>query len=395
MDLQTIITILLVLILCVFLAIHRKEVKLQKIAFPLLYLILYRSQLGVAAMGKMARRFSKPLKYLGYAGVIIGFIGMVVISISLVQSIITLLTTPTAQAGVALVLPIKAKGIFYTPPLYWLLSIFFIAVIHEFSHGVIARRYHLKVESSGFAFFSILIPLIPVAFVEPNEKSMAKKSARIQLSVFAAGPFSNILAAGVILLLSIFLINPVLGKVVQEDGVQITGFVNESSMAFPAEKAGIGKGEVIRQIDNIPIASVENFTALLETKKPGEQISIFTNRTSYHVVLAANPEHADKAYLGVYVTQHTKMKEKFIAQYGRWTGEFIVWVGGLFFWLFLLNLGIGLFNLVPLGPIDGGRMLKTALEHFFPQQKAIKYWKFISMVFLGLIVVNILFAFMR
>ena len=42
----------------------------------------------------------------------------------------------------------------------------------------------------------------------------------------------------------------------------------------------------------------------------------------------------------------------------------LIWFYGFLYWLYLLNLGIGLFNLVPLGPIDGGRMLLVALKKF-------------------------------
>ena len=66
------------------------------------------------------------------------------------------------------------------------------------------------------------------------------------------------------------------------------------------------------------------------------------------------------------------------------------------YWLFVLNLGIGLFNLVPLGPIDGGRMLQLAMHKIFRnEKKGDKAWKYISMLFLALILANIMFAFFK
>ena len=35
----------------------------------------------------------------------------------------------------------------------------------------------------------------------------------------------------------------------------------------------------------------------------------------------------------------------------------------LFQWIFMLNLGIGLFNLLPLKPLDGGYMLEILLSY--------------------------------
>src|SRR3989338_644264 len=87
--------------------------------------------------------------------------------------------------------------------LHWIISLFIIAIIHEFSHGVIARVYNIKIKSSGFAFLGP----IPAAFVEPDEKKMEKSSAKAQLSILAAGSFSNILLALLVILI-LFFVSP-------------------------------------------------------------------------------------------------------------------------------------------------------------------------------------------
>src|SRR3989344_169747 len=72
----------------------------------------------------------------------------------------------------SLVLPFKAKGTFYLPVFFWVLSIFVFSVVHEFCHGLLARRHGIPVKSSGFAFLAVLIPILPAAFVEPEEKHL-------------------------------------------------------------------------------------------------------------------------------------------------------------------------------------------------------------------------------
>ena len=62
-------------------------------------------------------------------------------------------------------------------------------------------------------------------------------------------------------------------------------------------------------------------------------------------------------------------------------------------WLYILNLGIGLFNLLPLGPVDGGRMLQTALLRFFSEKRANAIWKNVSIFFLMVIIFNIAMGF--
>ena len=42
--------------------------------------------------------------------------------------------------------------------------------------------------------------------------------------------------------------------------------------------------------------------------------------------------------------------------------EPIAFFGGLFFWLFILNLGVGAFNLLPMKPLDGERLWRMAVQ---------------------------------
>ena len=48
--------------------------------------------------------------------------------------------------------------------------------------------------------------------------------------------------------------------------------------------------------------------------------------------------------------------------------------------MFILSLGIGLANLMPLGPVDGGRMLYLSMIDMFGKEKASKWLVKISMV---------------
>ena len=349
---------------------------------------MYRTKFGLNAMDKWAGKFNKTMKYVGYLGIAIGFIGMIFLSFTLIQNLYNLFITPEAAPGVGLVLPFKAKGVFYVPFFYWIISIFIIALVHEFAHGIIARAHGIKVKSSGFAFLAILVPIIPAAFVEPDEKILRKRPYKQQLSVFAAGPLANIILAFAVLGLMIPLVN----GIVEKEGVEITGFI-ESENKFPAEEAGIIAGEVVQEIDGLPISTTKNFIEIMEGKRPGTSIELKTNRTSYNIVLAENPEDKSKGYLGVYVTQSSKIKDSLKEKYGKYLLAVVMWVIGLFNWLIILNLGIGLFNLVPIGPLDGGRMLQLVLHKVFDKKKGDKVWYYISMTFLMIVLANIGFAF--
>jgi len=395
MDFQTISAIIFVLLLSLFIFVKRKNIITHKILFPLLYFSMYRTKIGLKFMDRVAKRFSKPLKYIAYFGVVIGFIGMVLIGVLLFVNSYKLFVQPEAQPGVGVVQPFKEgiPGTVFVPFFYFIISIFILAVVHEFSHGIIAKRYGLKIKSSGFAVLGILIPVLPAAFVEPDEKELRKRPAKEQLSIFAAGPFANILLAFIVLLITGFIVAPAVDSMIEFDGVLINDFIRVDDEIYPAEKAGMHKGEIIKEIDNIKADYLFNFSSILEGKSAGDAVNIKTNRGSYDISLAENPEDKSKGYLGVYVKQSKKIKESTTARFGNFLPMLLLWFVGLFYWLYILNLGIGLFNLVPIGPIDGGRMLRLSLLKFFKKEKAEKLWKFTGIFFLFLILINILFAF--
>lgn len=394
MDIENLSAILFIIILSFILFVKRKNVDIHKILFPLLYVVTLKTKLGINLMEKIAKKFPKTINFLSQSGIYIGFAGMLLMAFELIKNAINIITQPGAVPGVGLVLPIQMKGAFYVPFFYWITSIFILATIHEFAHGVVSKLHKVKVKSSGIGFLSIIFPIIPLAFVEPDEKTLIKRSSKKQLAVFAAGPLANILFAFIVLGFSLLIAPSINANIIDYNGVSITGLVTDFNTTFPAEFAGVKENEKIIKIDDKEITHIINFTSLLEKKTPGDKITLITNRSSYEIVLAESPEDKEKAYLGVYVKQNTKIKESFKTKYGNILPEIILWFIGLLFWLYILNLGIGLFNLVPIGPIDGGRMSKTILTKYF-KRYGIKIWKTISFVFLMLILLNIIYAFIR
>lgn len=392
MDTQSWLGIVFLFILSLIIYVCRKRVHIQKIIWPLLWFAMFKTKAGLKQMDAMSQRLKAPLKYVGYFAVFIGFLGMLFIAVELVRNIIVILVEKEAVSGVGLVLPFEVKGTFFVPFFYWIISIFMLAVVHEFSHGVMARRYGIKIKSSGFAVLGVVVPVLPAAFVEPDEKGLKSKPRVQQLSVFAAGPFANIAFAFVVLAILGIVAAPVANGLLNFNGVEITGFTEGN---LPAEKAGLKEKEVISKIDDKNVEYLENFTAILKSKKPGDKISITTDKGKYDVELGKNPDNESMPYLGVYVQQSREIKPGIVSKYGKALPGIAIWLLGLLYWLYVLNLGIGMFNLVPIGPIDGGRMLKVALERFFEEKRADGLWKGISTFFLGLVLITIVLSFVR
>ena len=86
-------------------------------------------------------------------------------------------------------------------------------------------------------------------------------------------------------------------------GMQIQGFAEPS----PAKDAGMKISEIVIKVDESDITDSDSFLNALAMKKPGEDISITTNASSYNIRLAANPQKPESAFLGI------KVKEKFCA----------------------------------------------------------------------------------
>ena len=389
MDFETIAAVVFLVALAVFVYLKRKKLDTKQIIPYFLYFSMYRTKIGISLMDFAAKKFRKFVKYLGYFGILIGFLGMIFICFTLVYYLFPLFTKPETASGVGLVLPIKAKGIFYVPFFYWIISIFVIAAVHEFSHGLVARAHNLKVKSSGFAFLALIVPIIPAAFVEPDEKELRKRSHKEQLSVFAAGPLANILAAFVFLALLSFVMAPLVNAAIEPNGVKFADYYR-GNKTYPAESAGIKIGEIIQEIDSKPTPYLANMTSALGSKKSGDTVTIKTDKSVYKIKLDKNPENESAAFMGIsQPEQSVKIKDNVMARYGELLPNSILWTTGLFVFLYILNLGIGLFNLVPIGPLDGGRMLQLPLHRYFGTEKGNRIFAYVSLVFFIIIIINV------
>jgi len=343
--------------------------------------VLYKTKLGLKWMDKLAEKFPRFLKLLSSIGVVIGFAGMAFILYTLIKETLKLLFIPGTPPAIAPVLPgIDIPG---APDLsfwHWVITIFIAAAIHEFSHGVVARLHKVKVKSSGFAFLGPIL----AAFVEPEEKELSKRSNWKQMSVFAAGPFSNILLGIFILLLSGFIFSPILNSIYDGQGI----IVNELVEDYPIASLDIQVPFTITQINGEDTLEVIEFFDVTSKLIPGQEVILTTDQGEYAVTPVGNPDNESVAFFGVSGLEFkNELKENYtFLEPFRGT---IAWFELLFLWLFLINIGIGLFNLLPLGPVDGGRMFYAlSLAVFKDEKKANKALGTASLLCLGLIIIN-------
>ena len=167
--------ILFYLIIALILFLKRKRLDIQA-----KFIILYRMKWGLEWMDQFTRKFRQWIILLGYIGVGAGYVGLVVISYTLIKNLYDLIVNPAATSGVSVVLPgVSVPGMGILPFWYWLIAIFIIALVHEFSHGIVARAHQIKVKNTGIVFFGPIMG----AFVEPDENTLQKKSDIKQYSI--------------------------------------------------------------------------------------------------------------------------------------------------------------------------------------------------------------------
>jgi membrane-associated protease RseP (regulator of RpoE activity) len=324
---------------------------------------LFRTKFGLAFMTNTGKRWPRFWHVLGLVSVILCFLIMIAITIYLFYGLYALFFVPNAPPTLSPVIPgVEIPGSPIAFPLwYTLIGLFFAVIIHEAAHGVWSAAYNIKIKSSGFAFFGPL----PGAFVEPDEKVLVKRPAREQLAIFSAGPFVNILLGFLALGLAIS-VALVSNPLITEAGVSIEQVADNSSAAL----AGLPEGTIVSAIDTTPVRNTTDFVTILESHSPGDTILVTADEKDYSIVLGSQPTNASQARLGVSVKAATEAKNPSL----WWLVGGLTILFSIFWWTYVISIGLGTANLIPIGPIDGGRMFYIALLTKFSEKKAKKIW---------------------
>ena len=289
-------------------------------------------------------------------GIVVAFGAMIFVTWTLVSTLPTVFDTPS----VSIIIPgVEMPGSsIYIPFVYGLIALATVLVVHEFSHGIQSVGEKISIKSIGLLLFAI----IPGAFVEPDEDELksAKRSSRLR--VYAAGSVANITLALVAMLL-ISLISMGIPAFFDESGIEIDRIVTDS----PSD--GILKeGMIIESINNEKVNDSESYVNIVGSFHPGDNVSVQTDQGTYNVVLDKNPNNESVGFFGIQASKHFEMINDSLGPIPWVLFELLE----LFQWVAMLNLGIGLFNLLPLKPLDGGYMLEILLsyklseEHYKP-----------------------------
>ena len=381
------------LLLLLFLLSKKKNVKYNNIFLYFIYFVMYKAKWGINAMDKIAKKSPRFWHFMANVSIFIGFFGMIFIVIFLGIQIYEYLF----NNGLPPIQPLlpgvtSAPGLPTLSAIHWIIAIFILALVHEFAHGLFARVYDIKVKSSGFAFLGIVLPIIPAAFVEPDEKQMSKSSRKKQYAVLSAGPFANVITF-LVFLGVFFLMAPVASSITELQGVHIIS-VEENSPAF---LAGLQENETVQSINNKEINNIEEFQEVLAGTKPYQKIDLITDKGSYSITTAENPSNSEASYIGVgIIPLERNLNQDLVNKYGEFPLRGFLWLSLLVFWIWVTNLGVGLVNLLPVGPLDGGKMFYLFLTSKIKNEKvAKKIWVWFSIIIGGIITILLLQQFIE
>ncbi len=355
----------------------------KKFHFEGKIIAMYKTKLGLKTMKRLADRHPKLIKFLGTTGIYVGFLGMFFILYMVFLGLHQLIFRPDAPPLFTPVLPgISIPGSPITLPLLeGLIALFIVVVIHEFSHGVVSKAYKIPIKSSGF----VMIGPLPGAFVEPDEKKLQKSSRKIQMSIFAAGPFSNILLAALIIAMVIGA-GAITSNMYESSGILITGFTDETEIQPEGRLEGLEEGEIIYSVNNESVRSVFNLIGALQNSSPGDIVFLETSLGEKEITLSSHPDNESQAYLGVFLEHSVTPREEAGYVFPEPVRNAWFWLFGnpfsltfdgnlgLFGWIFVLSLGIGIVNLLPAGPVDGGKMYLLVLEKYLRKSLAKRIW---------------------
>lgn len=349
---------------------------------------LYRTKIGIRLMNLAAKKAGRLIKFLGYAGVVIGFIGMIFTLITILFLTYKLILNDPGAGGASPVipgLPIAGTGLVFPLVTGWIV-LFIIIVVHEFSHGIVASAHKIRIKNSGMAFFGPILG----AFVEPDEKILAKQKDWVQHSVFAAGAFSNFLTVILVLLIATIILNPIASVLSVSTGVIIS-----SQPGLPAEKAGIVNNTLITGIEGENVDTIEDFRNAMEDIGPNRNIELKSDDKIYTVTTTENPDDMSKGYLGVWIMgENSELKNDNLLN--QILFDIFSWFRQLLGWLAFLSLNIGLINLLPIFITDGARMLKIFFERIMPDRnRSMSVWLLVNWAALLSLLILVFLPFFR
>ncbi len=301
----------------------------------------------------------------------------------------------------------------------WLAFVVAIA-IHEFGHGILSRVENITVKSIGALLF-----IIPIGFfVEPDEEELNQARGMKKVRMYGAGITNNIVIGGICILVMVLLmgfVTPVAGPVI--------GGVYQN---YSAEQAGVPAYSLIHAVNGQPVSSPAEISALLNASRPGDPLTLTVGHegviADYQLTLSEWPQdtgNRTSGFMGITYYDPALILDgignsisplgllRFLTVPFDFTGSenpfrilafdtaaqqfYTVPFAGFFgiihflFWCGWINISVGLFNAIPMVPLDGGYILKEGVDRLFERRGIGKYSPYV-VTFISTLMIVILIS---
>ncbi len=387
-------TIIILVVFGLFVVIERKRFDVEgKVVF------LYKTKIGLKIMKRIAK-FKRVINVYSTIGVFVAIAGVAFVLYLFIPYLYLMITSPTTTfPAVAPLFPvsISVHGIpvlVGVPVLYILIAIIVLAALHEASHGVVALSKNIKIKSTGFGF---LFGVLPLAFVEPNEKQVVKAKRLDRLRIFSAGAFTNVVLGfiflGVYLALSHFMVATNMVSYSPYD-LYVSTVVNGS----PASISGLPVNSTISKINGNAFYNSSQALSFLNVK-PGQYVnftlsngSVYDIKTTYNTSIN-NTYHS---YLGIAGFFTLAKPPSFLIEpisvtaypNNNFPSQSLYWIDGLLLWLWVISFSLAIVNILPLSYlVDGGKIFFDAIGYVIKdEKKALKILNTAAFLFILLLI---------
>jgi membrane-associated protease RseP (regulator of RpoE activity) len=284
----------------------------------------------------------------------------------------------------------------FLPITYGLAALVITIIIHEAGHGIVARVYNIRVDSTGLVLF-LGIPI--GAFVNIERDELNRATLKQKSAVLTAGPLNNMILAGACLIAMYFVVSTLTplppDPNAPQFGVMVVS-VNDGSLA---QAMGMEAESVIQYVAGQQITSLDDLSESLR-RNLGSTVEItWLNKDGDTIVRQITLPPAvepGRGTLGVSVTVLSRGPQEVLDTYKnqfsqnplaillpptfqqgfvpfsdlmapKYTssvfGDSFAPVANTLFWLWFINFNVGIFNALPIGPLDGGQLYGALIEN--------------------------------
>jgi membrane-associated protease RseP (regulator of RpoE activity) len=282
------------------------------------------------------------------------------------------------------------------PITYGLAALIITIIIHEAGHGIVARVYNIRVDSTGIVLF-LGIPI--GAFVNIERDELNRATLKQKSAVLTAGPLNNMILAVASLLAMFFVVSTLVPLPPDPNTPQFGVMVMSVNSESIAESLGIEEESVIQYVADRQIISLDDLSESLRMNL-GNTIDIsWMNRDGETIVrevtlpavvepgrgtlgvsvtlLSNDPQEVLDVYKSLFVQNPIAVLLPPTLQQGivpfsdlmapKYTstvfGDYFPLVANMLFWLWFINFNVGIFNALPIGPLDGGQLYGAVIEN--------------------------------